>query len=401
MIDTIEFKSYKSYKEWQKFEIKPLTILFGKNSSGKSAIAKLPTMLEESLKGSLKEPIQLNNNGVELGADFRDLLYGRIGTEVLEFKLTSGDEQLYVKIASNIGSENTPKILSWKLNDDIDLTYDYHNNTYHNSIDSEEYLCEFNGFLLDVMLYKNKDGSGTTYNLSKIKIKTSYFGPFREIPEPSYTVSQFQKIYRFGIKGENAYYFLIKDSETYDKTLLKNVSNWYQENFDGWKIAVQKDIQRPNYYIELTKENSKLDINIRNVGQGMSQVLPLIVRAFYPADEPTLIIIEQPELHLHSGVHGNLAELFANTLADKNKHYLIETHSKNFILRIRRLIAEGKFNKDDLALYLVNFDEENNTSSLSKIDVMNNGKVDNWPYRIFDDTLDETIALRTAQKLNE
>ena len=409
MINNIKFKTYKSYKDWQDFKLKPLTILFGKNSSGKSALTKLPTMIEEALKGTSDEPIKLNNNGVELGAEFKDLLYGRVETEVLEFKLTAlvednnhelSEERLEVKIASNIGSNNSPKIIYWKLNDRV-FTYNHYNNTYIDELDEEEYICEFNGFCLDLLLYKNRDGSGDAPERPKMKITTSYFGPFREIPKSSYTESQFQKTNSFGIRGENAYYYLIKDSLTHEKTLLQNVSNWYKQNFDGWGLEVFKDIQRPNYSIELIKTYPKLNINITNVGQGMSQVLPLIVRAYYKADKPNTIIMEQPELHLHPGAHGNLAQLFADSLIDKNKRYLIETHSQNFILRIRRLIAEGKFSKNDLALYWIDFDEEKNESNIKEIQVDEFGKVDFWPENIFSESLDETIALRTAQKLKK
>lgn len=403
MINSIKFKTYKSYKDWQNLNIKPLTILFGKNSSGKSAITKLPTLFEEALKGTFHEPIQYNNNGVELGAEFRDLVYGRREAEVLEFILTNEKKELEVKIASNIGSNNSPIIINWKFNDEINLTYNDLNKTYLNLIDEEEYVCEFNGMSLDLLLYKNKDGSGNIPNFSDFKILTSYFGPFREIPQRSYTVSQFEKSELFGVRGQNAYLYLIKDSQTHEKQLINNVSNWYKQNFEGWGIDIQKDLQRPNYYIELVKENPKININITNVGQGMSQVLPLVVRAFYKAEKPVTIIIEQPELHLHPAAHGNLAELFVNSLEDKNKRYLIETHSQNFILRIRRLIAEGKFNKNNLALYWIDFDEEKNVSNIKEINVDNLGRVDNWPDFIFRDTLDEASALRTIQiaKQNE
>jgi len=409
MITNIRFKTYKSYKNWQDFKLKPLTILFGKNSSGKSALTKLPTMIEEALKGTSNEPIKLNNNGVELGAEFKDLLYGRVETEVLEFKLSAlvkdnfnelSEEKLEVKIASNIGSNNSPRIIYWKLNDRV-FTYNHYNNTYIDETDDEEYNCEFNGFCLDLLLYKNREGSGDATERAKMKISTSYFGPFRDIPKSSYTESQFQKTNQFGIKGENAYYYLIKDSQTHERKLLHDVSNWYKQNFDGWGIDVFKDIQRPNYSIELIKKHPKLNINITNVGQGMSQVLPLIVRAYYKAEKPTTIIMEQPELHLHPGAHGNLAQLFAESLTDKNKQYIIETHSQNFILRIRRLIAEGKFNKNDLALYWIDFDEERNESNIKEIQVDELGKVDFWPENIFSESLDETIALRTAQKLKK
>lgn len=398
MIKTLEFKTYKSYKDWQKLELKPLTILFGKNSSGKSALARLPTLIEESLKGNFPEPIQFNNNGVEIGAEFRDLVYGRREAEVLEFILKAGNQNLSVNIAANIGSNNTPKIINWKLDNVFDLSYNDIDKSYLNEINNEEYICEFNGFRLDLINYKNKEGSESLPDLSNFSLKTSYFGPFREIPQRSYTISKFDKPELFGVKGENAYLYLIKDYQTKEQYLIKNVSDWFKNNFEGWGIEVQKDIQQPNYYISLSKDNPKISINITNVGEGMSQVLPLVVRAYFKADKPTTIIMEQPELHLHPGAHGNLAELFVDSIKnDKNKRYLIETHSQNFILRIRRLIAEGKFNKDDLALYWINFDEEKNVSNMREINVDGFGKVDFWPENIFSESLDESIALRTAQ----
>ena len=69
-----------------------------------------------------------------------------------------------------------------------------------------------------------------------------------------------------------------------------------------------------------------------------------------------MISIEEPELHLHPAAHGNLAELFVESLTDTNKNYFIETHSQNFILRLRALVAEGKINCEDLAIYYVDYD---------------------------------------------
>jgi predicted ATPase len=397
MIEKISFKAYKSYKDLQELEFKPITILFGKNSSGKSSVAKLPTMIEEALKGTSPEPIKLNTNEVELGTEFKDLLYGRIANNVLEFKLISScdkdkkQETLEIKIASGIGSNNSAKIIYWKLNN-REFKYNHYGNTYFDTISNKEYTCEFNGFCLDKI-----HGTSEIISRPEMEILTSYIGPFREIPKSTYTENKFDKTEFFGIKGENAYYYLIKDYQTPEKELINKVSHWFKQSFDGWGINVIKEINRAVYSIELLKENTNLNIDITNVGQGMSQVLPLVVRAYYPAKKPTTIIFEQPELHLHSSAHGNLAELFINSLDDKNKRYLIETHSQNFILRVRRLIAEGKFNKDDLALYFVDFDEENNKSKLVKIVVDKLGRVDNWPEHIFRDSYDEASALRTAQ----
>jgi predicted ATPase len=52
-------------------QLKPITILIGKN--GKSSIAKLFTLLENSFRGGINEPLLLSNDGVELGEDFDNL----------------------------------------------------------------------------------------------------------------------------------------------------------------------------------------------------------------------------------------------------------------------------------------------------------------------------------------
>ena len=57
-------------------------------------------------------------------------------------------------------------------------------------------------------------------------------------------------------------------------------------------------------------------------------------------NKETLIIIEEPETHLHPAAHANLGELVCDSVKnDPFKKYLIETHSLNFIMRLRRLIA--------------------------------------------------------------
>jgi len=101
---------------------------------------------------------------------------------------------------------------------------------------------------------------------------------------------------------------------------------------------------------------------------------------------------------LHPAAHGSLAQRFVESLEDKNKSYLIEAHSENLVLRMRRLIAEGLLNKDDLGVYYVHFDEYTKESSLQLIDVDEEGEVSWWPEGIFSESLNEVIQIRNAQK---
>jgi predicted ATPase len=376
MINKISFKNYKSFKELQELELKPITVLIGKNSSGKSAVAKLPTLIENSLKGQFSDPLLLINNNVELGAEFKDLIFGRTRIGSLEIILEDEQERLEVIIASGTGSRDLPKIFSWKLK------------TQAGEFEENE-NGNFMGFLC-----KSNDNKKV---IKSLELKTEYIGPFRIIPERAYSRPNATLQDNVGIKGEFTYHILIQDSLSIEEVLLKKVSNWYEENFDLWGIKVNEE-KDPFYQIELTRDNGALNINLKDVGQGMGQALPLVVSSFMKSSDETLIILEQPELHLHPAAHGSLAKLFVDSCKDNKKRYLIETHSQNFILRLRRLIAEGYLNKEDLIIYSVEFNPINGSSSLKKILVDEFGEVNYWPEDVFNESLDEALAIRKAQK---
>ena len=91
MIRSISFKNYKIFKEKQTLELKPITILIGKNNSGKSAVAKLPTLIEGSLDSEFNEAVNLINDGVELGSELRDLIYGK-ANRTLDIEINYSDK---------------------------------------------------------------------------------------------------------------------------------------------------------------------------------------------------------------------------------------------------------------------------------------------------------------------
>ncbi|PKV52557.1 putative ATPase [Aquimarina sp. MAR_2010_214] len=389
MINKISFKNYKSFKDEQIIEIKPLTVIIGKNSSGKSAIVKLPTLIEGSLSGNFEDPILTVNNGVELGAEFRDLIYGReVGT--LNLILEQDANKLSIEIASGLKESDLPKIRKWNFNNEVDLIYMGIENTYYDNISKAKMNINFNGFGINSIENSTKsDLKGRKFTLN-----TNYIGPFRDVPNRTYSSRGNTKSSKNGIRGELTYQLLLRDYLYNESKLINQVNDWYKKNFDGWGLQINS-ISKPDYKIELTRSNPEFSINLRDVGEGMSQVLPLVVSAFMENDNEVLTILEQPELHLHPAAHGNLAELFAES-AKKNK-FLIETHSNNFVLRLRRLIAQGDLDNNDVALYSVEYNVENNTSSLKKIDILANGDVSYWPTNVFSEALDETIAIRTAQ----
>ncbi|EOS8314919.1 DUF3696 domain-containing protein [Vibrio parahaemolyticus] len=374
----ITFENYKAFKNKQKLELKPITILLGKNSSGKSAIAKLPSMIEHSLKGEFLEPLQFVNDNVELGAEFRDLMHGRktTGANALTIGLFDINESLEVSIVQTDQVKDKFSIFTWKhivgenecLGDD--------NNKYK-------------GFI-------RTDGRSTE-SLS-LKLNVDYIGPFRKLPERSYNRHVLSSNGKFGIHGENAYPILIQKSQEGGDDFVGKLSDWYKEHFDGWKVRINGD-KSPFYQVELGQEGTSTYVNIKDVGQGMSQALPIVTRALLPTEEDTLIVLEQPELHLHPAAHGDLGELFVNSvLADVNKKYLIETHSQNMVFRFRSLVASGALSPESIKIYFVDFDEDTGVSELKPIDVDAKGNVSFWPDDIFNESFVEAKRLAKAQR---
>jgi len=239
----------------------------------------------------------------------------------------------------------------------------------------------------------------TSTKQSDFKLSFDYIESFRKFPAEKFS-DIFGEYDKLGTSGENAYKLLAQYHNAGDK-ILNIISNWFEQNFEGWKIKI-KDIAGTSVSYEVILENNFIKpINIVNTGSGIRQSLPLIVRSFMPINEETLIIIEEPETHLHPAAHGNIAERFIDSyIEDHRRKYLIETHSENFILRVQRLIASKKISASDVGIYYVDYKEYEGYSTLRKLNIEQDGEVEDWPENIFNESLDEVIKFRKAQKEN-
>ena len=140
-------------------------------------------------------------------------------------------------------------------------------------------------------------------------------------------------------------------------------------------------------------------VSHRDVGIGVSQVLPVLVYAY--ANKNKLITIEQPEIHLHHALQAELADVFIETALKNNNTYILETHSEHFILRIMRRIRETfenrivdnklKIKPEDV---IVHFVEPFESKSIIRELILNSrGEfVKSWPGGFFEEGFNELFS---------
>lgn len=90
-------------------------------------------------------------------------------------------------------------------------------------------------------------------------------------------------------------------------------------------------------------------VNLADVGYGVSQVLPLLVEAStVPRDQ--YLLFQQPEVHVHPRAQAALGTLFTQLVAENRCRFVVETHSDYFMDRVRQEVAAGKIAGDKVAL---------------------------------------------------
>jgi predicted ATPase len=412
-ITEIQFKNYKAFKDLQVLNIKPLTIIIGKNSSGKSVVTRLPLLLAQSLLPTSSSPIELQFDSLEFGGSFKDLVHNKTDHGNISFgiKFEDSDEKIHLEVTIQNIADTPLQIItqySIKSSNNFEITLTWEVDKQLNSliystsgIYSGKAEVSFKGLLIDKLISLPDKSEPAKKMIDSVNNKiykaggnVSYIGPFRELPKRDYIYKGSQpKI--LGNSGEFAPQILAIDY--YLKGgVAESVSRWYSEHLGGWRLEIQ-NIREKFEIVLVNPKNPAAKINLVDVGHGSSQVLPLIVRSFLIGAKDNLNLIEQPELHLHPAAHGPLSELFAQIAKTEGSSWIIETHSEVFILRLRRLIAEGKINKNDVVIYLID-NETQMFSSLKRINIDEKGEIDFWPPGVFAEDYDELIAIRKAQK---
>jgi len=98
------------------------------------------------------------------------------------------------------------------------------------------------------------------------------------------------------------------------------------------------------------------DANLTDVGYGVSQALPIVIDTL-TAPKESIVLIQQPEVHLHPRAQAGLGDFFASTVATSGKQLVVETHSDYLIDRVRMAVANGGLAPDKVQLVYLERDK--------------------------------------------
>ena len=89
--------------------------------------------------------------------------------------------------------------------------------------------------------------------------------------------------------------------------------------------------------------------NLIDTGYGVSQALPVVVESIR-AEPDTMLLLQQPEVHLHPRAQAALGTLFVELIKAENKRFVVETHSDYIIDRVRIEVAKGNIAPEDVCI---------------------------------------------------
>lgn len=446
MITELSFTNFKSWKQVEKMRLAPITGLFGTNSSGKTSILQLLLMIKQTVEST--DRLQVLDFGNEkspanLGS-FRELIFSHETSGKLKcsirWKLNQplkvkrpDDKNAELFTGNDIGfsveiEENEKKRLIVNHLDYSFAGYDF--SMKRKSTGKENYELETTpsdgfkfvrtrgrvwdlpapvkcyGFPNEVNARYQNAGflSDLQLEFERLFTETKYLGPLRDYPKRQYSWSGAEPV-DMGQRGERVVEailaarergLLISPGKKRKKVSLEQrVAAWLQalnliESFHVEPLAKEGG---NIYHVKVRRNPNSAEVLITDVGFGVSQILPAIVLCYY-APAGSIIILEQPEIHLHPAVQAGLTDVFIDAVKTRKIQIIFESHSEHLLKRLQRRIAEKTISPDETALYFC--ETEKGESKLTPLSVDLFGNIQNWPREFFGDQFGEMAAITKA-----
>ena len=405
-ITKIAVSSFKSLAEECTIDIRPLTILAGANSSGKSSIMQPLLMLKQTLEAPYDPgPLLLEGPNVQFTSaeQFLSKLVDKKGTDRFQIRIETLKRDFFISVRTVF--KKGPKGIEIVEMTKIEIKHELlppKNVTLYPEMSSKEIKSLADQGLIPkglipqrfeavgrsrcFLCLESQDGRMSfevTHDLEFHIFNTIHLPGLRGNPERTYKPASTGPQYPGTFENYTAS-IIHEWQETTDDRLKTLADALYALGLTG-QVGTKKigdtriELQVGRLPLRGTGETDM--VSIADVGLGVSQVLPVLV-ALIVAEPGQLVYLEQPELHLHPRAQVALARVLA-AAAKRGVRVVVETHSSLLLLAVQTLVAEGKLSPELVKLHWFTRGE-NGATKIDTADLDEAGAYGNWP-EDFDD----------------
>ncbi len=423
-INTIQLRDFKCFADSGDIPFAPLTIIFGRNNTGKSSILQSILLLRQTLDSPEYGPrLDLRGPLYQAGS-YADIVHQHKASQnvVMEFHVTPNNgAPAKIELEFSSDEPQPARLVRLKVHgraaDPLEIKRGRgRGGPYELFIGEESQGSETDalfrfpqsGFFPLIGPEPARRGRPnkkheeirdfTRESLQSFEIilrSIRAVGAFRQQPIRRYEY-QGRASETIDAAGRSVVDALIEDSLRRGQKrgeLFKSVNRWLKA-VGRVRILPFRRISKTAriFEVRLRDTDSGRWANFADVGFGIGQAFPVFVEGLRTPEGGTFIV-QEPEIHLHPDAQLGMAD-FLVSLAKSGRHVIAETHSENLLLRIRRLMT-GKtpmFNRKDVSILYV-AKRLDGTSHVTPLEIDEMAQIRNWPKGFMEEATDERMAI--------
>jgi len=354
MINKIYLEAFKCFEK-ESLEFKNLTILTGTNASGKSSVIQSILQLSIHANKEYSSPLQEYLNFI---FDFE---------ETINFNLDLDEYRIGIE---GFGSE---------------LEYAFNRNSSIISIKNPQNIEQNISYSKGNLVFLSADRIGPKDTYDKNTNPYDRFGIYGE-----YAISFLENARRDKYKVCDELIYNIGENQEF---LDRQVNYWLKNILD---TTIETEEISGTNQVKARFQNGNAPVRPKNIGSGISYLASILIICL-SAKIGQVIIIENPEIHLHPKAQAKLGEFLA-FVASKGVQIIIETHNDHLINRFRYEVFSGKLNASDVIIHYKEKDKSFETINITEKGLFSDKNGENsFPSGFYDATLKEIFKINKGK----